>query len=156
LSDRLGAPTDMVLSVRNGTGKQVSEMVQLDDSQDTLSPTHLYTVNRDPPPYRFVAPADGTYYLLLTSHLGDILADPTHTYRGRISPERPDFRLVVMPADSYRPDSCVIGAGGNREYTVFAVRQDGFKGDIALSVEGLPEGVTCRPQWIGPNQKQIY
>ena len=29
-------------------------------------------------------------------------------------------------------------------------RQDGFNGEIDLSAEGLPKGVTCPPQKIGP------
>jgi hypothetical protein len=153
-SHRLGAPTDMFLAVYNATGKQVTEMVQLDDDPQTLSPNRFYSLTRDPPAYRFVAPADGKYYVLAYSHLGDTLAGPEHVYRLRIVPERPDFRLIVMPPDTYRPDTCILGQGGNRNYTVFAQRIDGFKGEIALSVEGLPAGVTCRPQVIGPNQKQ--
>jgi hypothetical protein len=155
-SQRLGAPTDMFLAVYNGTGKQVTEMVQLDDDPTTLSPNRLYTQSRDPPPYRFVAPADGRYYLLAYSHLGDTHAGPDHVYRIRVAPERPDFRLVIMPPDSYRPDTCILNQGGNRNYTVFAQRQDNFKGDITVTVEKLPPGVTCRPQVLGPAQKQIH
>src|SRR5262249_50453554 len=65
----------------------------------------------------------------------------------------PDFRLAVMSSDNYRPDSCVVGQGGQANFTVFAYRNDGFKGEIALSVEGLPAGVTCVPQTIGPGAK---
>ena len=34
---------------------------------------------------------------LVGSHLGN-LADPTHVYRLRISPDKPDFRMIVMAA----------------------------------------------------------
>src|SRR5205085_6724943 len=91
-SQRLGAPTDMYLVVYNGTGKQVVEMIQLDDNPETLSPTRFYSLTRDPAPYRFQANADGPYYLLLYSHLGDTLVGPEHVYRVRIAPEQPDFR----------------------------------------------------------------
>jgi hypothetical protein len=153
-SQRLGAPTDMFMAIYNGTGKTVTEMAQLDDDPQTLSTNRLYTLTRDPPTYRFAAPADGKYYVLVYSHLGDTLAGPEHVYRLRIAPERPDFRLIVMPPDSYRPDTCILNQGGNRNYTVFAQRMDGFKGEITLTAEGLPAGVTCRPQVIGPSQKQ--
>jgi hypothetical protein len=153
-SHRLGAPTDMYLVVYNATGKQVTEMAQLDDDPVTLSTNRFYSLTRDPPTYRFVAPADGKYYLLVYSHLGDALAGPDHVYRLRVAPERPDFRLIVMPPDTYRPDTCILGKGGNRNYTVFAQRLDGFKGDITLSFDKLPPGVTCPPQTLGPNQKQ--
>jgi hypothetical protein len=38
---------------------------------------------------------------------------------------------------------------------VLAWRHDGFNGEIALSAEGLPAGITCpTQQFIGPSQKQ--
>ncbi len=150
LSHRLGAPTDMYLSVRNLALKQ--EIVLLDDTADSLS-MRMYTPNRDPAPYRFVAPADGKYHLLAASHTGDNVADPTCVYRLSIVKEKPDFRLMVMPADEHRPDTCVLGQGGAQHYTVYAQRTDGFKGEITLAVEGLPAGVTCQPQGIGGSLK---
>lgn len=155
-SQRLGAPTDMSLILYNATGKQVVEMTQQDDEPpaSNLSPTRFYNLSRDPAPYRFVAPADGKYYLLVYSHLGDTLAGPDHVYRVSITPEQSDFRLIVMPPDTYRPDTCILAQGGHRNYVVFAQRLDGFKGDINLTVEGLPPGVTCRPQTIGAGMKQ--
>jgi hypothetical protein len=152
LSHRLGAQTDMYFSLRNVDPKQ--EIVQLDDTPETLSPKGFYTVHRDPPAYRFVVPADGKYRLLVANHLGDTQADATHVYRVRIAPEKPDFRLVVMPPDDFRPDACSLGQGGSQNYLVFVHRVDGFKGQIALSMEGLPMGVTCKPQVLGPGLKQ--
>jgi hypothetical protein len=153
-SQRLGAPTDLYLTVRNATGKQPVDMVQLDDNAETLSPTHFLTASRDPAPYKFVAPADGKYQLLIGSHLSATQADVQHVYRVRITPEQPDFRLIVMPADTHRPDTCTIGAGGNQDLTVFVVRRDGFKGEVAMTVEGLPPEVSYQPQVIGPGLKQ--
>jgi hypothetical protein len=152
-SHRLGASTDLYLTVRNATTKMVTDMIVLDDTPETLSPTHLVTSNRDPAPYRFVAPADGQYQLMIGNHLSTTHADVTHYYKIRIAPEKPDFRLVVMPADAYRPDTCSLGQGGNQDVTVFVQRQDGFKGQVALTVEGLPPGVTYKPQVVGPTVK---
>ena len=53
-----------------------------------------------------------------------------------------------MPADEIRPDACRLGQGGTQHYTVFVNRLDGFKGDIALTMDGLPAGVTCPPQTL--------
>jgi len=102
-----------------------------------------------------VAPADGLYYLMIGSHLGDSLAGPQHVYRVRISPEKPDFRPLAMPPDTFRPDSLLLYKGGERSLTVFVHRLDGFKGEVALTVEGLPAGVTCPPQFLGAGQKQM-
>src|SRR5262249_36462222 len=119
--------------------------VELDDNTEPPN-LKFFARSDDPPPYRFVVPADGKYQLLVGSRLSDTLADPRHGYQVRITPEQPDFRLVVMPADFYRPDGPCVHQGGNEYFSVFAWRRDGFAGDIALSVDGLPKGVTCAPQ----------
>ncbi len=151
ISDRLGAPTDMYFLLRNPATK--ADIVEGDDNPEGLNPK-FFARTDDPAVYRFVVPADGKYQLLVASRLADTLADPRHVYRVRLTPDRPDFRLVVMPADFYRPDSCTLLQGSNECFSVFAWRQDGFNGDIALTVEGLPAGVTCVPQGIGKGQKQ--
>jgi hypothetical protein len=156
LSHRLGAPTDMYYTLRNATNpKQVSDVTQQDDDPLVVNQTQLYTPSRDPAPFRFVVPADGKYQLHVGSHLSDTLFGPDHVYRVRLTPERPDFRLVVMPPDPHRPDAGRLGQGGNEHLMVFAWRRDGFKGDIALSVEGLPSDVTCKPQVLGPAAKHL-
>lgn len=151
VSHRLGAPTDMYFSLRNPAAKG-AEITLQDDSPDNVS-QRFFTINRDPAPYRFVAPADGKYQIMVASHTGDNAADPTHVYQIRITPEKPDFRLFVMPSDETRPDTFRIGQGGTHHYTVYAQRSDGFKGDIHLTVEGLPAGVTCPPQSIAGSMK---
>src|SRR5205085_235021 len=87
------------------------------------------------------------------SHTADNVAEANHVYRVRIVPEKPDYRLFVMPADETRPDACHLCQGGTQYYTVYAHRTDGFKGEIQLSMEGLPAGVTCPPQTIGASMK---
>src|SRR5205823_1378190 len=79
--------------------------------------------------------------------------DPTHVYVVRITKEQPDFRLFVMPPDDTRPDSCRLWQGGSHHYTVYALRDHGFKGDILLTMEGLPAGVTCLPQVVAGNMR---
>ncbi|HZZ82426.1 MAG TPA: PPC domain-containing protein [Gemmataceae bacterium] len=150
LSHRLGASTDMYFILRNLATK--ADITMQDDSADNLS-QRFFTTNRDPAPYRFVVPADGKYHLMVASHTGDNYADPTQVYRVRITKEIPDFRLFVMPSDESRPDSCRPSKGGTDHYTVYALREDGFKGNIDLTMEGLPAGVTCPPQTLSGNMK---
>ncbi len=150
-SHRLGAPTDMYALIKNLATKQ--EFVLTDDNPDSLSLRYFTANNRDPVPFRFVVPADGKYHVLIGSHTGDNYADPTHTYRVRITKELPDFRLFVMPADETRPDACRLGQGGTHYYTVYVQRNDGYKGEIHLSMEGLPAGVTCPPQTLGASMR---
>jgi hypothetical protein len=151
ISDRLGAPTDMYFVLRNPATKQ--DIVEQDDNPDTLSPK-CFARTDDPTVYKFAVPADGKYQLLVASRLADSFADPRHLYRVRISPAEPDFRLVVMAIDYSRPDSGCLLQGGNEAYTVFVWRQDGFNGEVTLTAEELPPGVTCPPQILAGNQRQ--
>jgi hypothetical protein len=151
-SDRLGAETDMYFVLRNADTKQ--ELAALDDNGDVLTPIEFYTRTEDPPAYRFATPADGKYELLVASRDADSRAGPRNFYRVRITPEQQDFRFVVLPADRLRPDGCCLHRGGEQQYIVLVWRLDGWNGPITLSVEGLPAGVTCPPQVVGPNQRQ--
>jgi hypothetical protein len=153
-SHRMGAPTDMYFVLRNLATK--ADIVLQDDNPDSLSLRFFTANNRDPAPYRFVAPADGKFHLMVASHTGDNAADPTHIYRVRITKELPDFRLFVMPADETRPEACRVGQGGTHHYTVYAQRSDGFKGDILLTMEGLPAGVTCSPQTLAGGLRMTH
>jgi hypothetical protein len=152
VSHRLGAPTDMYFVLKNLATKQ--DITLQDDSADNVA-QRFFTVNRDPAPYRFVAPADGKYHLMLASHTGDNNADVTHVYQVRITKEIPDFQVFVMPSERFRPYTVRLGQGGADHYTVFARRLDGFKGEIQLTMEGLPPGITCPPQTLGGAMKSV-
>jgi len=152
-SERLGAPTDMYFSLRNPVTKQ--EIAEIDDHTESLNNNFkFYAATDDPGVYTFTAPADGKYQLLVSGRYAEAQYGPRHYYRVRITPARPDFHLVVMPAAESRPDGCLLMAGGNQYYTVFAWRHDGCDGGITLTAEGLPKGVTCRPQTLGPGMRQ--
>jgi hypothetical protein len=154
LSDRLGAPTDMKLVVYNPATK--SNIIEVDDPpptpQDAVS-LKFFARSDDPATYKFTAPADGEYQVMVTSQTASVVYGPRCYYRLRIAPDLPDFQLIVMPPDHIRPDSGNLMQGGNEGFTVIAFRHDGFNGDIALSVEGLPKGVTAAPQSIGAGQR---
>jgi hypothetical protein len=151
LSDRIGAPTDMKMVLRNPATK--SDIVELDDSAEPVNP-RFFARSRDPGVYRFVAPADGKFLLMVTSLAADKEAGPREYYRIRITPDLPDYQLIIMPPDNFRPDSCCLMQGGSQNFTIFALRQDGFNGEIAVTVTGLPNGVTCPPQSLGAGQRQ--
>ncbi len=147
-SDRIGAPTLTFLVVRDDKKNDLYESPP--DNPETFS-TKFFTRCEDPPLYRFTAPADGKYFVLVGGHLSDEQAGtgPRHYYRLRIAPDQPDFQIVVTTSANERPEGCTLSQGGSQSYSVYAWRRDGFAGDIALSVEGLPPGVTYTPQTIG-------
>ncbi len=150
--DRLGSPMDLYFSVRRADGKQT--LSELDDNPEILNLTQFFTRTDDPARYRFAAPDDGRYLLMISSREASLQAGPRHLYRLRITPERPDFRLVLMPPMPNVPDTALVRQGGRTYFNVYVWRLDGFNGPIKLTVEGLPAGVTCPPQVIGEGVRQ--
>jgi hypothetical protein len=96
---------------------------------------------------RATLPARGTYYL----HLVDMQhqGGPEYAYRLRISPPRPDFELRIVPA------SISARAGMTVPITVYALRKDGFSGQIALALEGAPRGFALSGAWVPVGQDQV-
>lgn len=155
LSDRIGSPAYMyfrLVSLAAMDGKP-QDLFESADNPEFLA-NKFYAGSEDPTPYRFTAPADGKYLLQVASRHADILAGPRHLYSVRIAPEKPDFRLIAMPYSLLRPEGNVLHAGGSQGLTILAARQGGFAGNIQLSVEGLPAGVTCAPQVLGGPLKE--
>src|SRR5207253_1924547 len=150
--DRLGAPNDIVFALRRPDTNQ--EITNLDDNPEILTPVKFFNRSDDPPMYRFVIPEDGQYRLMVASHGIDSDAGPRHFYRVRITPESPDFHLIVMPSDGRIPDASCVRQSGDEYYTVLVWRHDGFNGPVTLTMEGLPTRVTCLPQVVGANLKQ--
>jgi hypothetical protein len=145
-ADRLGSPIDLYMILREAKTKRV--LIELDDNPDILNRLQFFTRSDDPPRYRFQVPADGDYQLMVSSREASVHGGPRDCYRVRITPEQPDFRLVVMPSSLTRPAACVVRRGSFQDLSVFVWRQDGWKGDVSITVEGLPEGVTCQPLTI--------
>jgi hypothetical protein len=145
LSNRLGAPTYMMFLLRNPATKGEMYESQLNENMQGYD-RKFFARSEDPNTYRFTAPADGQYQLLVASRAGDTLFGPRHFYQVRITRDEPDFRLVAMSASSVQPDTATLGGGGNQAFTVLIERESGFAKDVELTAEGLPAGVTCPPQ----------
>jgi hypothetical protein len=151
--DRIGSDLDLYLTVLKPDGKP---MYEGDDNPEVLGPVQFYSRTEDPARLRFVAPADGEYRVMVSSREASVQYGPRDLYRLRVAAERPDFRLVVMPATPNQPDAPVVGRGGVQALAVYAFRRDGFNGPIALTLNNLPKGVTCPPQTLPGGQKLTY
>ena len=150
--DRIGSPADFYFAVKPADPK-AGLMGENDDNAEMLHPTEFYTRNSDPQPFRLEAKADGQFLVMVSSRDAGTEYGPRHLYRLRITPEKPDFRLIVMPSTSDRAEGVVARTDGQESFDVFIWRLDGFNSAIELSAEGLPAGVTCPKQTIGPGQK---
>lgn len=125
---RLDSPMDSVLQLTDASGKQLAFNDDFEDKGAGLNTHHADSY------ISATLPANGTYYI----NLGDTQrkGGPDYAYRLRISPPHPDFELRVVP-------SCIsVRGGGTVPITVFALRKDGFAGDIALSLKDVPPGVS--------------
>jgi hypothetical protein len=157
-AQRIGSLQDLYFALRNGQTKKL--LGEFDDdapprNRNQADPEYrnqFYTRTEDPGRYRFVAPEDGRYELMVSSREASKLAGPRENYRVRITPERPDFRLVVLPASTTYPDALTLRRGGEIEASVFVWRQDGFNDEITLTADDLPPGVSCPPQVLGTDQ----
>ena len=128
LGRRLDSPLDSLLRLTDAAGRQLAFN---DDHEDKGA--GLYTHHAD----SLIAatlPANGTYYL----YLGDAQqkGGAEYAYRLRVSAPRPDFDLRVAPS------AINVLVGANVPITVYALRRDGFSGDIALTLKDAPRGYT--------------
>ncbi|MDR3639020.1 MAG: pre-peptidase C-terminal domain-containing protein [Isosphaeraceae bacterium] len=175
-SQRLGLSTDPFLLVqqvkKDATGKeQVIDLQSVDDLAETSSFVHwsllsglMFDTTSHDPACRFVAPEDGTYRVLVRDLARAAEASPRFVYRLLIRPPQPDFRLVAVPRTPPKllPEqgamytsqgttwAPLLRNGGRELIEVFAVRRDGFDGEIRLSADRLPAGVNAAPVVIAP------
>ena len=138
---RLGSPLDSTLRLTDAAGK---ELAFNDDFEDKT--VGLLTHQADSF-ISFKLPAKGTYYLQLADaqHKGG----PDYGYRLRISQPRPDFELRVVPS------SFNVRSNTNVPFTVYALRRDGFSGEIALNLKGAPENFMLSGAAIPSGQDHV-
>jgi hypothetical protein len=163
-ADRLGSQADPYLVVeeveRNTKGKEtVTRMTAVDDENSNIAPG-VFDTRTDDPSYRFRAPADGTYRIMLRDRSFESRGDPRMVYRLSIHPEEPDFQLVVLPRRATAGRTPAVSAwplglrkGDSRDVEILVIRKDGFREPIDVRAEGLPKGVTCRGTVLASNAK---
>ncbi|MCO6459676.1 MAG: PPC domain-containing protein [Pirellulaceae bacterium] len=157
IAQRAGPDCDPYFTLQQVTVNEqgvetVRDIAQADDPADRAARIGSdFDTSTDDPSYRFVVPADGMYRVMIRDQFGSSTADPRLVYRLRITPEEPDFRLVVFPeqikvanANQVLLYSPVVRQGGTTLLRLEALRWDGFDGTIEVGVEGLPAGVTCQ------------
>ena len=150
-SQRLGSPTKPTVLVQRDN----ADLLEIISTDANIGGIRFDTASNDPAG-RFAVPDDGTYRLRARDLFGGLRSDPRSTYRLSIRKEAPDFRLVALvepppTKDDDRaaaPRSSLIRGGGTIAVKVLALRQDGFVGDIDISADALPAGVTCYPTKI--------
>ena len=161
-SERFGLPTDPILIVErvvvddkgNSSAKETKE---IDDDGTNIGSAHFNSTSRDPL-FRLQAPEDGTYRVVVRDLYQTSQGSPRLVYRISIRPETPDFRLVALPEypangraapNTWTP---FLRRGGTVRLDCMLFRRDGFGGEVNVTAQGLPPGVTCAGSVIGPGQ----
>jgi hypothetical protein len=157
IAHRLGRNCDPSLTIqrlsKNDKGEMVAtDVASVDDAPDR--PKYVgsdFDISSDDPSFKLTVPDDGTYRVGIRDNFGDGRKDPRFVYRLVIRKPEPDFRVAVYPDVPPNPqtaqlapmETLCVRKGGTVLLKVVADRQDEFTGEIAVSVEGLPPGVTC-------------
>jgi hypothetical protein len=169
ISHRMGRDTDPLLIIERLTRDAEGNVTTTSVAQVVSSPNRSnligspFDTTTDDPTYRLTAEADATYRVMVRDQFGDGQDDPRRIYRLAIRPPRPDFRLHAVPHEikvannnEVRLTSLALRRGGTNVLRVAAERLDGFSEPIEVRVEGLPEGVSSEPAWLGANQDTLW
>jgi hypothetical protein len=130
---RLNSPLDSLLRLTDITGKVLewNDDYVLEDNYLYKDESGLITHHADS--YIMAElPQDGMYFV----HLSDAQnhGGSEYCYRLRISVPRPDFSLIITPS------SLNFRAAGVFPVTIYALRKDGFSGEINVVLKNAPPG----------------
>lgn len=166
IGHRLGRSCDPSLLIqkvtKNDKGEeQIAEVASADDAPDRNARMGSdFDTSSDDPLYKLAVPDDGVYRVGVRDNFGDARKDPRFVYRLIIRKPEPDFRVAVYPdipnvgrqdQNQVPMDTLVIRKGGATMLKVIADRRDEFQGEINVTVDGLPPGVTASGAILGGN-----
>ncbi|HEX4795090.1 MAG TPA: hypothetical protein VH370_14950 [Humisphaera sp.] len=133
---RIGSPIDCLLTLRNIKGDSI---INSDDA-----PGRDARITRDLQPGDYLASLRD-----LTYHGG-----PDFIYRLRIRPggsgSGQDFAVRFLP------DAIRVSRGGTTAVFCDVQRLGGFKGDVTISLEDLPPGLTVPPIVLAANSSDVF
>jgi hypothetical protein len=133
-SSRLGAPLDSILSVLSSDGKQLKEN---DDLAGGIPDSRVV----------WKVPNGASFFVQIRDQF-DHRGGSRFAYRLSISEVSDQHFELKLPVDSVN-----IEQGAETKLKIGIDRTYGFKGEVELSVEGLPEGVTADSVKIAKNRQ---
>ena len=141
MARRLNSPLDSLLRITDANGKLLAIN---DDHEDPGMGQMTYHADSY---IMFQLPADGIYFV----HLDDTTrkGGDEYAYRLRLSEPLPDFALRVIPS------GLAIRAESTAALRVYAIRKDGFAGDIQVTLKDPAEGFTNSPVTLRANQEMV-
>jgi hypothetical protein len=163
VSHRLGLPTDPIVIIEqlvaNDKGEiEARSITATDDVADgrNNNEPQMFSMNNRDPQVRFEAKGAGNYRIGIRDLYGETRGDPRMVYRLAIRKAQPDFQAVVLsgvvPAENNNQielGGIALRRGQAAKLQVKIDRRDGFDGEVQISAEGLPAGVTSGGAIIG-------
>ena len=132
---RLGSPLDSVMTLYNGAG------TGLTSNDDAIGPDSYF---------RYTFPADGEYVIGVTDHLGK--GGPTYFYRIEFNEVKATATITIPKVALYSQERQVISIPkGGRMATLLSVGRGNFGGDVILSADNLPAGVSLAMETVPAN-----
>jgi hypothetical protein len=129
LAAQLGLPfIDTVIELRDLSGEIVA-------SHDDVMTGQGTPVGNPDSSLVYVPAQTGRLSVTVRDRIGR--GGPSFAYRLKIRAERAGFQLLAAP------EHFTVKRGDQGEMTLLLIREPGFEGEVAVSVEGLPEGVTA-------------
>lgn len=125
---RLGSPLDSYLALMDGHGQNVAT------NDDVKDKAEGFLTHQADSALSAVLPADGPYTVVIYDTQGG--GGNEYAYRLRMGSPMPDFELRVTPA------AVVLPQNGSALVTVYAIRRDGFDGEIRLNLADPASGLT--------------
>ncbi len=129
---RIGSPLDVALAILGPDGKEVATNDDLPGTTDAG--------------LDFTVPADGTYQIVVSDMAGKT-GSRAALYRLVVQKRAADFSLQLSA------QRLSVPIAGKLDLAVKVVRQGDFKGPIALTIRGLPAGVTVPANLVIPADK---
>jgi hypothetical protein len=156
IARRTGSPVDALLTLKNAKG----EVIEASNGPGV----GVSAVGNLTPPAAPAAPVSPDAEAKISKELepGDYFVSirdltwaggPSYAYRLEISPFGglpPDFNVRFLP------DAPRLHRGGNVKLWCDVERTGGYKGDITITLEGLPTGVTAQPITLAESTSGIF
>jgi hypothetical protein len=141
IARRLDSPLDSLLKLTDVDGNLLALNDDYEDPGTGLNTHHADSY------IKVELPSDGTYFV----HVGDTThqGGEEYAYRLRISQPQPDFELRVVPP------SLGLRSKGSATVSIYAIRRDGFTGDIRLSLENPPRGFAPSSATLRDGQEMV-
>lgn len=171
VSQRLGVAADPFFVVFQRDGESLRQIATADDQvllgydQNSGGFENVgrfaFNSRTDDPAHRFVAPADGEFFVMLRELNHTHFGAPEFTYRLSVREPKPDFQAVATahtPVDlapnfrDYYPFTPVLNPGGSTRIDLQVFRWGGFDGALRFRVENLPPGVSLADTRLAPGR----